>query len=156
MTERMKQNDEQATMFSDSEMDGMLKAFFRMEMPRTFQPPVLRQPVVEQSSKTISLTIPLSDRAEAIVGHRERRNWVMAMTLATLAFSVMLIVSGHSHNTISTARNAESRQNVPSDTGSMMLVSPRGESAQADQPVSEDGLLLRETEQIELSPRLKD
>jgi hypothetical protein len=37
-----------------------------------------------------------------------------------------------------------------------MLVSPNGESAQTERPVSEDGLLLKETEQIELSPQRND
>lgn len=156
MTDRTKQSDPQTTLFSDSEMDEMLRAFFRMEMPRTFQPPVRRQQGVLDSSLPTLLTIPTSDRAESMTGYRDRRGWVMVMTLAVLAFSVVLLVSDHPYNTTPVAGKVESHRNSPSDAGPLMLVSPNGESAQTERPVSEDGLLLKETEQIELSPQRND
>ena len=153
MTDRTKQSDPQTTLFSDSEMDEMLRAFFRMEMPRTFQPPVRRQQGVLDSSRPTLLTIPTSDRAESMTGYRDRRGWVMVMTLAVLAFSVVLLVSDQPNTTTPVAGKVKSQRSTPSDAGSLMLVSPNGESAQTERPVSEDGLLLKETEQIELSPQ---
>lgn len=156
MTDRTKQSDPQTKLFSDSEMDEMLRVFFRMEMPRTFQPPDRRQPGMLDSSRQTLLIIPTSDRAESITGYRDRRGWVMAMTLAVLAFSVVLLVSDHPYNTTPVAGKVESHRNSPVDAGPLMLVSPNGESAQTERPVSEDGLLLKETEQIELSPQTND
>ena len=156
MTERTQQSDPQSTLFSDSDMDEMLRAFFRMEMPRTFQPPAQRQPGMLDSSEQTLLTIPRPDRSESSAGRRDRRGWVMAMTLAVLAFSVVLLVSDQPHTTTPVAGKVKSQRSTPSDAGSLMLVSPNGESAQTERPVSEDGLLLKETEQIELSPQPND
>jgi len=77
----------------------------------------------------------------------------MAGTLTVLALSLVLMVSGQPQNFASSAANAKLQQDNVSAAPQMMLVSPKGDSASSEKPVSDDGLLLKEADQIQLNPK---
>ncbi len=155
MTNQSNSDFPETTAFSDSQMDGLLRNFFRLETPTSWKLPEPRQGSQGKSAlhaASASMTILASQGVGSSASQSGRRGVVMTGTLTVLALSLVLIVSGQSQNSASSALNATHQQDKATSAPSMMLVSPHGNSGSAEKPVSDDGLLLKEADQIQLNP----
>ena len=156
MTNQINSNVPRTTVLSDSQMDGLLRNFFRLETPTAWKlptPPQGGQSKSVLSAASASMTILPSQGVGSLTGSGSRRGLVMAGTLTVLALSLVLMVSGQSQHVASSVLNAKRQQDQVPVAPAMMLVSPQGDSGSTEQPVSVDGLLLKEADQIQLNPK---
>jgi len=156
MTNQINSNVPETTAFSDAQMDGLLRNFFRLETPTVWKlptPPQCGQSKSVSCVASASMTILHSRSVGSSTGPGSRRGLVMAGTLTVLVLSLVLMVSGQSPHVASSVLNAPRQQDHVPAAPAMMLVSPQGDSGSSEKPVSDDGLLLKEADQIQLNPK---
>jgi hypothetical protein len=156
MTNQINSDFPEITAFSDAQMDGLLRDFFRLETPTSWKLPEPRQGSQGKSvvhAASASMTILASQGVGSSASQRGRRGVVMTGTLTVLALSLVLIVSGQSQNSASSVVNAlNATHQQDKATAAPSLISPQGDSGSSENPVSDDGLLLKEADQIQLNP----
>ena len=137
MTNQHSQTSAAENGLSEADVDGLLKDFFRFEVPLALNgPPVLRK-------APATLTAPIHPR------HTAPRIAIIA-ALASLAACLLLTISieptspGRSGVAVRTQTSVAPQQEL-------MPVSSNPNTTTAV-PVDENGLLLRETEEIQLNP----
>lgn len=134
----------------EQQVETLMRDFFRLEVPHSLPP------ITSGESFPASSGQPMGGikRAQTPARASGLRGVITATALGTLALAVLLLTGAEEHRPqqASTATNT-SEQEVTEQPEKLILVSPK---AGNDQPaVSENGLLLQETEQIDLNPQNK-
>lgn len=132
---------------SEEQMDGLLKDFFKLEIPSGLNRSFRRPSSSRQESAAASLVTVLS--SEPTAAPRSQK-WVVASAIAVLAMSLVVSMQGQApsssgSNTASTSPDAQPVE--PAEK--LILVSPNGD-APSTQVVGEDGVTLEETDSIEV------
>ncbi len=141
MTETQPSNDHAGKMLTEAAVDGLLLDFFRLEVPAT----ALSQPPTRPTAAVSSVT------AVRPPEHLAKR-LAVAVSLTVLPLCLLLMFAGD-HRPQSGSGIAE-KQNTQaaSDSEQLLPVSSVPDAKKAAVPVDENGLLLQETEQIQLNP----
>ncbi|MFM7834916.1 MAG: hypothetical protein ACKPJD_24225 [Planctomycetaceae bacterium] len=129
-----------AVQLSDQQMDLLLRDFFACEVPGAL--PVAGR-VVPQLRRYPEVSERAAVRPVAVI--RSAR-LVAALALAALALCALLL----NRDAERVATVAAKAKAAAEET---MLVSPQGSAGSRQVPVGADGLLLQETDQIQLAPQ---
>ncbi|MFM7922515.1 MAG: hypothetical protein ACKPJJ_20000 [Planctomycetaceae bacterium] len=129
-----------AVQLSDQQMDLLLRDFFACEVPGAL--PVAGR-VVPQLRRYPEVSERAAVRPAAVI--RSAR-LVAALALAALALCALLL----NRDAERVATVAAKAKAAAEET---MLVSPQGSAGSRQVPVGADGLLLQETDQIQLAPQ---
>lgn len=135
-------NDHMIGQLSDQQMELLLRDFFAIEVPAVL--PVARQPAVQLRRDLVDQSVRLSRSAISVRSGR----LTAALALAALGLCAVLL-----NQDAERVAAMAARVNQPAATTDSMLVSPQGASKGGQVPVGTDGLLLQETEQIEVHPQ---
>lgn len=138
MTETQPSKDRSGTMLSDTAMDGLLRDFFRLEVPAgAFSQPPVR-----------SLALPPVTAVR--LRRHPARQLAVVVSLTVLPLCLLMMFNG-GHRPRIGADFAE-KQNSQAASEHLLPVSSAPDANTATVPVDENGLLLQETEQIQLNP----
>jgi hypothetical protein len=126
--------------FSEAAMDGLLRDFFRLEVPAALQG--------SSAVRTNSAAM-----APVMVDHRPSAasRIVIVATLATLG--ACLLLSVNSEPAAPQGSGIATRVESLTFPQELMPVSSAPDSKAAGVPIDENGLLLKETEEIQLNPQ---
>ncbi len=122
---------------SDRQMDQLLRDFFQLEVPGVL-------PTAGASSPVLHRAVPAVFRPATSM-----RSARLAAGLALAALVLCALVLNHDSERTATMA-ARAKLSGPTDA---MLVSPQGATGDRQVPVGADGLLLQETDQIQLAPQ---
>jgi hypothetical protein len=141
MTETQPSNNHAGNMLTEAAVDGLLRDFFRLEVPAT----ALSHPPTCPTATVSTVT------AVRPPGHPAKR-LAVAVSLTVLPLCLLLMF-GRDHRPQIGTGLAE-KQNTPaaSDSEQLLPVSSVPDAKNASVPLDENGLLLQETEQIQLNP----
>ena len=135
-------NDHMIGQLSDQQMELLLRDFFSIEVPAVL--PAARQPAVQLRRDLVDQSVCLSRSAISVRSSR----LTAALALAALGLCAVLL-----NQDAERVAAMAARVNQPAATTDSMLVSPQGATKGRQVPVGADGLLLQETEQIEVHPQ---
>jgi len=135
-------NDHMIGQLSDQQMELLLRDFFAIEVPAVL--PAARQPAVQLRRDLVDQSVCLSRSAISVRSSR----LTAALALAALGLCAVLL-----NQDAERVAAMAARVNQPAATTDSMLVSPQGATKGRQVPVGADGLLLQETEQIEVHPQ---
>ncbi len=136
---------------SDEQMDGLLRDFFRLEIPTELNQPLSRH----RSGSNVATLLPIAPTVEIVTVAPKRRRVVVVSALSVLALSLVVIVQTQKLGDAGSAPVVDKSGNptTPVDPAEdMMLVSPQGDQ-KASSTVGADGVTLEETDGVELKPR---
>ena len=125
---------------TDQQMDLLLRDFFASEVPRALPESGFSAPSVRRVLTTIAPAV--SSPAASL------RSVRLAAALAIAALALCALLLNQDAERVATMA-AKAKTAGPEDT---MLVSPQGDTGSRQVPVGADGLLLQETDQIQLAP----
>jgi len=126
---------------TDQQMDLLLRDFFASEVPRALPEAGCSAPSVRRVLTTIAPVVP--PPAASL------RSVRLAAALALAALALCALLLNQDAERVATMA-AKAKTAGPEDT---MLVSPQGDTGSRQVPVGADGLLLQETDQIQLAPQ---
>ena len=133
---------------NEAHLDGMLREFFRLEVPSELNRPFVA-PTLERST---TLTILSASPAEA--GHVSRHpRSPMAVISALAAITMTAVVVMNWDPAGSQVPQTSERTPVIAPEDKLMDVSKDGSAQKSSQVVGEDGVTLEETEGVDLAPR---
>jgi len=125
---------------SEGAMEGLLRDFFRLEVPTALQ-----------SSSAVCDSRPVV--AAVIVGNRPSAASRIAIVAALVTLSACLLLTFNSKPAEPQGSGVAVRIQSPAATEELMPVSSAPNSKATGVPVDENGLLLKETEEIQLNPQ---
>ena len=146
-------NRSHGKMPSDSQMDDLLREFFRLETPTELNQS-FRGRTADVSSGPV-LTV-VQGRIKSKESVRTNRRFAAVSALAVLALSVAVVVQMREYapSTDSPVTNTVNEKHSPiSPAEILMLVSPQGDSGAQKNAVGDDGVTLDETDNIEVKAR---
>ncbi|MFM8724018.1 MAG: hypothetical protein ACKON9_02725 [Planctomycetaceae bacterium] len=130
-----------AVQLSDQQMDLLLRDFFACEVPGAL--PVAGR-VVPQLRRYPEVSERAAVRPAAVI-----RSARLAAALALAALALCALLLNRDAERVATVA-AKAKAAAAEET---MLVSPQGSAGSRQVPVGADGLLLQETDQIQLAPQ---
>ena len=125
---------------SDQQMDRLLRDFFHLEVPRALPASVRAVPELR------GFRVAAEGTAVRSAATKRSARLVAALALAALALCALLLNRD-------TGRAAVLAAKVKAAAEETMLVSPQGSAGSRQVPVGADGLLLQETDQIQVAPQ---
>ncbi len=141
-------NDERENRVSlnDAQLEGMLREFFRNEVPAELGRPFV--PPSHENSTTLSIVAA----SESISTPKNRRS-PMAVISALAAMAMTAVVVMNWDSSASQVPQTSQKTLVVSPDEKMMDVSKDGGATKSTHVVGEDGVTLEETDGVDLSPR---
>ncbi len=140
MTESQPSQKPVENMLSEAAVDGLLRDFFRLEVPAEALSRVPARPASAVGTATVI-------RSRGGIARR----MVVAVSLTVLPLCLLLIFSNDSGPGVGTG--LAEKQIVPASTEQLLPVSSAAGVKATDVPLDENGLLLEETDQIQLNPQ---
>jgi hypothetical protein len=125
---------------SDARMDGLLRDFFRLEVPVALH----GSPAVCASSPAVA-PVTVVNRRPAVSR--------IAIIAALAMLSACLLLTFNSDPSVPQGTGVASRGKSTTAAEELMPVSSAPDPKASGVPVDENGLLLKETEEIQLNPR---
>ena len=143
-------NDERDNRMSlnEAQLEGMLREFFRNEVPAELNSPF----VAPSRANTTTLTI-LSDAPADNRGQSRHRRSPMAVISAVAAIAMTAVVVMNWDPAGSHVPQTSAHTPAVAPEEKLMDVSKDGGAKKSSQVVGEDGVTLEETEGVDLAPR---
>lgn len=144
MTEHIKDTDRNGLTQEDVEVEHLLREFFRYEVPCSLQDGLsISEPQIRLAAHSVRLNTATGSAVRQITT-------TTALAALVVAMFMLSFTGPRQPDDFAGSDNVTSEATVPPDD-QLMLVSPDADSTQ--HAVSEEGLLLEETDQIDLNPK---